>query len=49
MRTQTRIELEVIREAVLPLLIWYRNAALGLGLVAGAAAFLYGVGRIATP
>lgn len=48
MRTQTKIELEVIREAVLPLLLWYRNLMLAVGLVAGGAALLYGLSRIVT-
>jgi hypothetical protein len=48
MRGGTRIELEVIREAVLPLLLWYRNLMVGVGLVAGTAGLLYGLARLVT-
>jgi hypothetical protein len=48
MRTGTQIELEVIREAVLPLLLWWRNLIVIVGLVAGAAGLLYGLVRLVT-
>jgi hypothetical protein len=48
MREETRIEMQVIREAVLPLLLWYRNLMVSVGLVAGAAGLLYVLVRLAT-
>jgi len=49
MRDGTRIELEVIREAMLPLLLWYRNLMILAGVVAASAAILYGVVHVVIP
>jgi hypothetical protein len=48
MREETRIELQVIREAVLPLLLWYRNLMVSVGLIAGAAGLLFIIVRLVT-
>jgi hypothetical protein len=47
LREGLRIEIQVMREAFLPVILWYRNLLVSTLLVAAAAGGVYGLARLA--